>query len=105
MTEQEFQQRAESELRRLLDWFEENGCDADLVYGTLTVELDSGQTYLLNLHAPTRQIWLSSPVSGAWHFAFQDGGVGWIATRGGNRLGDFLVDELGRLLGRALAAP
>ena len=38
--------------------------DADLQAGVLTIEGARG-TWLLNKHAPTRQIWLSSPLSGA----------------------------------------
>jgi frataxin len=68
--------------------------DAELQGGVLTVEGDGG-VWLVNKHAPTRQIWLSSPKSGARHYAF-DGGTGqWRDTRGGDDLLAVLSSELG----------
>jgi frataxin len=37
-------------------------------------------SYLVNKHRPNREIWLSSPKSGAWHFS-RDPEAGWISTR------------------------
>ena len=56
--------------------------DADLREGVLTIELDSGGTYIVNKHAPNREIWVSSPKSGAWHFAFDAARNAWCDTRG-----------------------
>ena len=60
----------------------------------LTVEANDG-TWLVNKHAPTRQIWLSSPQSGARHYAFDDGSGQWQDTRGGPELLALLSAELG----------
>ncbi len=38
-------------------------------------------TILLNLHAPSNQIWLSSPLSGALHFFWDEPQAKWISTR------------------------
>lgn len=38
-------------------------------------------TLLLNFHAPSNQIWLSSPLSGALHFSWDDQATQWISTR------------------------
>ena len=47
--------------------------DAELQGGMLTVEGEAG-TWIVNKHAPTRQIWLSSPQSRARkHYAFEAG--------------------------------
>lgn len=68
--------------------------DAELQGGVLTIRGDAG-TWLVNKHSPTRQIWLSSPKSGARHFAF-DGASGlWRDTRGAGDLLSTLSDELG----------
>ncbi len=68
--------------------------DAELQGSILTVDGDDG-TWVVNKHAPTRQIWLSSPRSGARHYAF-DGGSGlWKDTRGGTDLLAHLSAELG----------
>ncbi len=73
--------------------------DAELQGGILTVEGDEG-TWIVNKHAPTRQIWLSSPVSGARHYAFDAGTGQWSDTRGG---GDLLGRSWGTELGVELS--
>lgn len=76
--------------------------DAELVSGILTIEPESGGKYLLNKHGPNHQIWLSSPVSGAWHFAWSEDEQAWISTRGGERLDDLLGRELTEAAGEAI---
>ena len=79
----------------LLEALEEGlGDDAELQGGILTVEGEAG-TWIVNKHAPTRQIWLSSPQSGARHYAFDDGSGQWKDTRGGPELLALLSAELG----------
>ena len=68
--------------------------DAELQGGILTVEGDDG-IWIVNKHAPTRQIWLSSPKSGARHYAFDAGSGQWRDTRGGDELLAVLGAELG----------
>lgn len=68
--------------------------DAELQGGILTVDGDDG-TWVINKHAPTRQIWLSSPKSGARHFAYDSGSGQWKDTRGGPDLIDHLSAEFG----------
>lgn len=53
--------------------------DVDVHGGILTLDLEGGGQYVINKHAPNRQIWLSSPVSGAWHFDYADGQ--WVSSR------------------------
>ncbi|HLO76476.1 MAG TPA: iron donor protein CyaY [Magnetospirillum sp.] len=53
--------------------------DVDLQAGILTLSLSGGGQYIINKHAPNREIWMSSPVSGAIHFACRDGR--WVSTR------------------------
>lgn len=81
----------------LLDTLEEAigaHADAERQGGVLTVDGDDG-TWLVNKHAPTRQIWLSSPLSGARHFAFDAASGQWRNTRGGDDLLALLSSELG----------
>jgi frataxin len=59
----------------------------------MTVALADGRQFVLNKHAPNRQLWLSSPVSGAHHFVPADGG--WRSTRGPETLAGLLAAELG----------
>ncbi len=72
--------------------------DAELQGGILTVEGDArsgGGTWVVNKHAPTRQIWLSSPRSGARHYAYDAAAGQWRDTRGGDDLLSVLSAELG----------
>ena len=77
--------------------------EVDLEGGILTVELEDGGTYVINKHAPTRQIWVSSPASGATHFARDQGSDRWIDTRGGRDLARMLRDEIRTATGADLA--
>ena len=54
--------------------------DVEAQGGIVTLSLEGGGQYVLNKHAPNREVWLSSPVSGAWHFAPAEDGQ-WISTR------------------------
>ncbi|HEX9447355.1 MAG TPA: iron donor protein CyaY [Dongiaceae bacterium] len=78
-----FERQAAALLEGLFDRIEAAFDDLEVDYeaGILTVKLPDGRTYLLNKHAPNREIWLSSPVSGAWHFAFDPAVSLWRSTR------------------------
>src|SRR6185436_9131317 len=70
------------------------GDEAERQGGVLTLENDEG-TWVVNKHGPTKQIWLSSPKSGARHYAFDAGSGRWTDTRGGADLLSTLTAELG----------
>lgn len=96
MSDSAFESLADS----LLEALEEglgNVADAELQGGILTVEGDAG-TWVINKHAPTRQIWLSSPKSGARHYAFDATTGLWRDTRGNGDLMTILAGELGAIL-------
>jgi frataxin len=108
MDEPEFERQAGTVLNRLMQEIEDqtmDQLDVDLEGGILSVVLPGGGTYLLNKHAPNREIWLSSPKSGAWHFR-HDPEAGWISTRevDGERplLHRLLADELAAATGNPL---
>ena len=100
MDETSFQRAAEKTFQHLMTALEDglgDEAEVDLEGGILTVVIEGGGTYLLNMHRPNRQIWLSSPKSGAWHFDPDPSAPGhWIATKGGERLHDLLSRELGQ---------
>lgn len=62
------------------------------------------QNFLLNYHGVTRQIWYSSAMSGAHHFAFGDDGV-WHCTRSKKTLYEVLSKELSHLCQRDIVIP
>jgi frataxin len=69
--------------------------EVDFEGGVLTVELEDGRQYVLNKHAPTKQVWLSSPISGASHYLFDEVSASWKNTRGGDDLTALLDKEIG----------
>ena len=74
--------------------------EVELHQGILTIDLEDGGRYQINKHLPNRQIWLSSPRSGAWHFACEKPGAGWVSTRNpGVTLGGLLRQEIGAATG------
>jgi len=77
--------------------------DVDLRGGILTVELDDGRQYVINKHLPNRQIWLSSPVSGAAHFTHDPATGKWRSTRGVEELHDVLAAEFTTIAGHSVA--
>ena len=102
--ESTFQTLADETLARMMDTLEEavgDQLDVDLQDGILTIELDSGGQYVINKHAPNRQIWMSSPVSGASHFD-SDGHGGWVGTRGAGTLAAMLSAELAAATGETV---
>jgi len=97
MSEQAFESLADSLLAALEEGI---GAEADVERqgGVLTIDGDAksgGGTWVVNKHAPTRQIWLSSPKSGARHYAFDAASGQWKDTRGGPDLLALLSAELG----------
>jgi len=76
--------------------------DVDLEGGILTIELDTGQQLVVNKHAPSRQLWLSSPFSGATHFDYDEGRSQWVSIRGDETLSGMLAEELAAAAGAPL---
>ena len=91
MSNSAFETLADSLLEALEDGI---GDDAELQGGVLTLEADEG-TWVVNKHAPTQQVWLSSPRSGARHYGFDEASGLWKDTRGGADLLSTLNAELG----------
>jgi frataxin len=70
--------------------------DVEYQHGVLTVVLPSGPTFVVNKHAPMKQLWLSSPISGGLHFSYNDRFGKWTLADG-NELGDMLRGDLAKL--------
>lgn len=67
----------------------------------LQLSFENRGTLLINYHQTTEQIWVSSPLSGAHHFALRD--QTWICTRSGQGLMDLLSQELKSLTGESIS--
>jgi len=99
-----FIRRADETLGRLFERLEDalgDRVDVELQEGILTIDFDDGSRFVVNKHLPNRQIWLSSPLSGAAHFAWD--GTRWAATRDGAPLLAVLEDDLSKLAGEPVA--
>lgn len=97
MLEKDFGKLAEKTLDKMadaLDAFDESG-DLELEYqnGILTIILNSGKQLIINKHAPSQQIWLSSPISGGLHFSYDNILDKW-KLPDGRVLNDILSEEL-----------
>lgn len=68
----------------------EGEIDIDLNDGILTLVTDSG-TFVINKQSAAKEIWLSSPISGPYHFAYLDDL--W-QSGNGSELFSVLTDEL-----------
>ena len=75
--------------------------DVELHAGVLTVEVAGTGVFVLNKHAPLRQLWLSSPVSGASHYGYDAAAAAWRSTRGGGDLAATFAAELEDAAGKA----
>ena len=99
MDEATFERAAAATLARILDAVEASGADvdADLHEGVLMLAFADGRQIVINRHGPNRQVWLSSPLSGARHF--DPHGDGWRDTRDGRMLTDVLAEDFSALAG------
>ena len=87
-------------LDRMLDAIDDelgDVLDVDMENGMLTIETASGGQYIINKHGPNREIWLSSPASGASHYGYDAERRALIDTRSGENLTTKVADELSHL--------
>ena len=79
-----FQNLAKKTLDEVFNIAEKKSPDFDVDFEgeNLIIEINNS-TFVLSIHNPTQQIWMSSPVSGAHHFKFKEQGSNyqWISTR------------------------
>ncbi len=94
--ESAFESLAEKTLQRFATRIEEATVELEVDFedGILNIEANDGGIYLVNKHTALRQLWLSSPVSGAGHFVYDAASETWISTRGGDSLESTLQREL-----------
>ena len=75
---------ANKTFNNLFDFLNEqySDLDVDFVENNLSIEFDD-KTFVISIHEPTSQIWLSSPFSGAHHFNLKDPNdlKSWYSTR------------------------
>ncbi len=67
--------------------------EVDTAPGIVTITVPSGKQLVINQHLPSKQIWVSSPLSGAGHFSFDDSTSQWLNNKR-YELFDVLSDDL-----------
>ena len=86
MNDSDFNRIADALLARLCDQIEDADVagilDVELVAGVLTLELPKGKTIVISKHGPSKQVWLSSPISGGLHFPFDEEKQAWRLVNG-----------------------
>ena len=96
--ESEFIRLADQELHYLQERLElladENIDDIDLLEGILYIKLRDSSEYVINKHYPSLQIWVSSPISGGYHFSYIALKSGWWTLQN-IELRNILSKELG----------
>jgi len=58
-----------------------------------------GHTFVVNKQAPSQQLWLSSPISGPWHYLYNEATGEWLCTRDQHSLVELLSKEISELTG------
>ena len=82
--------------------------EVSLSAGVLEIDTTEGK-FVLNKQAPKHQVWLSSPISGPWHFDMvkdEAGVVSWLCDRPEQRhldLYSVLKDEFAQITGTTVA--
>ncbi len=100
LNEYEFQDAADDWLDRCFEALEsqdaEAALDIDLDNGVMNIVVDDENTFVISKHAPSCQMWLSSPLSGGLHFDAEDDGERWVLDDG-RELATILGEELSQL--------
>ena len=96
----EFKKKASETLDDIFNLVESKFDNYEVDYEDENLRIDSLEgkgTFVLSIHTPTSQIWLSSPISGAHHFEHRSpGSIEWISTRDANiNLKQLIIEELG----------
>ena len=99
MNETHYHQLADNTLDQLEQALEkadaEGVIELEVEGGMMTIAL-AGKQFIVSKHAPTRQVWLSSPLSGGLHFSYDEAKKDWLLADG-RVLNAVLMAELGQM--------
>ena len=96
----EFKKKASETLDDIFNLVESKFDNYEVDYEDENLKIESLEgkgTFIVSIHTPTSQIWLSSPISGAHHFESRSPeSIEWISTRDANiNLKQLIIKELG----------
>ncbi len=102
MNETKYHLLADAVLERLAQVLEKADQDALIELESnkdmVSVALDDGRQFIISKHTASRQVWLSSPVSGGLHFRYDESHNDW-RLPSGESLEPLLMAELKQLAG------
>jgi CyaY protein len=104
LSEREFDDVADKTLRSMVNALAaiEQGFEADLQSGILTIEFEDGAKYIVNSHRAARQIWMAADRT-AWHFDYLAQKGRWVASKTGDELWSTVQRVVSRKLGEEVA--
>jgi CyaY protein len=104
LSEREFDDVADKTLRSMVNALGaiEQGFEADLQSGILTIEFEDGVKYIVNSHRAARQIWMAAERN-AWHFDYRAAEARWVASKTGDELWTTVRGVVSRKLGQEVA--
>ncbi len=77
-----FRETANKTLNTIFEMVENDYNDLDVDFDEENLKIENEEkVFVLSIHNPTYQIWLSSPISGAHHFELTNDKKNWINTR------------------------
>eukprot|EP01080_Neovahlkampfia_damariscottae_P008951 gene8951-900_t len=82
---------------------ESNMEDYDIVLseGVLQIQISKVGTYVISRQTPSRELWLSSPRSGPWHYKYNENE--WICTREGeNKFYERMNEEFSKIFNKTI---
>lgn len=101
LTEQEFEKRADEELKKLTVALDDvDDIESDLQMGVITITFRDANRYVLNSHRAAKQIWAAAELT-AWHFDPQED-ARWIAAKTGDELWSTIEKVLSKKLRRPI---
>ena len=97
MSNADFLEIAEATLKNIANAIEEADSSFDLEVDatgdSLNIEFADGSKYLINIHSGSEEIWVSSPLTGGSHFAYDENDGTW-KDSDENDLLELITEEL-----------
>jgi frataxin len=96
MDEKEFDYKASQFIHNLAELIEDQYEDLEVeIYENILYITTAAGQWVINKHSPTKQIWISSPKSGAFHFYFSDQLQTWLDTKSNSlTINQYIEQEL-----------
>lgn len=102
LTTSDFELIADETLDKMVEALaalEDDGLEADLESGVLSVRFEDGAKFVINSHRAALQIWMAAGTT-AWHFDWD--GRAWISSKSREELWATVNEKVGAKLGKTL---